>query len=301
MKVLTIATKNEGYFDLLIQTAEKFGYTVKVLGWGMPWKGLAWKLELYISELEKIDASEPIVCADGYDVIVVGSSVEMKTKFLRMNGPIVFSGQRYFPNQKFIQSLADKLMSNSKKKTLGNTEGLVDYSRPCSGLFAGYAGKLLLLFRELISIEKKEKIGNDQILLNIYYLQNPASIGIDIHCDLFQNLWRTESGLYGKFSIDNKMSEIEIFKRGNEYRIKNKYFQTEPCFLHAPFNLDMGSVLAQLNLNPKKLRFGKGWNYAKYSLFYFVKRGIKFFWKEITITLLIILFLSCLFIYMLRQ
>jgi hypothetical protein len=301
VKILTIATKNEGYFDLLNQTAEKYGYEIKVLGWGLPWQGLAWKLELYISELEKTDESEPIVCVDGYDVIVVGPSEEMKEKFLRMNCPVVFSDQRYFPHQKFIQSLADRLMSNNKTKTIGNTEGTVDYGRPCTGLFAGYAGNLLALFRELIRIEKKEKIGNDQILLNIYYLQNPASIAIDMHCELFQNLWRTESGLYGKFSIENKKSEIEAVKKGNETRIKNKYLHTEPCFLHGPFNLDMGSVFTQLKLNTKKLRLEKGWHYAKYSLFYFFKQGIRFFWKEISITVLIILFLGCLFMYMRRQ
>jgi hypothetical protein len=301
MKILTVATKNEGYLDLLIQTAEKFGFEIKVLGWGMPWKGLAWKLELYISELEKIDGGEPIVCVDGYDVIVVGSSAEMKAKFLRMNNPVIFSGQRYFPRQKFIQSLADMLMSNSKKKTFLETGGLFDYSRPCTGLFTGYAGSLLLLFRELIKIEEKEKIRNDQILLNVYYLQDSASIAIDYHCDIFQNLWRTESGLYGKFSADNKMSDIEVIRIGSEYRIRNKYFNTEPCFLHAPFNLDMGSVLAQLNLNPTKLGFRKGWSYSKYSLFYYAKRGVKFFWKEIALTFLIILFLAFLFMYIRRK
>jgi hypothetical protein len=298
MKILTIATKKEGYLDLLIQTAEKFGYELKLLGWGLPWKGLAWKLELYISELEKIDGGEPVVCVDGYDVIVVGSSEEMKNKFIKMNSPVIFSGQRYFPMQKFIQSLADKLMSNDKRQKFGKTGDPIDYSRPCTGLFTGYAGDLLLLFRELIRIEGKEKIGNDQILLNIFYLRNPASIRIDYHCDLFQNLWRTESGLFGKFYPENRKSDIEIIGEGNEYRIKNKYFNTEPCFLHAPFNLDIGPVLVRLNLNPKKLSFGKGLHYSKYSLFYYTKRGIKFFWKEIAITILIIILLSFLFTYM---
>ena len=301
MKILTIATKNEGYLDLLIQTAEKSGYELILLGWGMPWKGLAWKLELYIAELEKIDGDEPIVCVDGYDVIVVGSPEEMKSKFLRMNSPVIFSGQRYFPKQKFIQSLADKLMSNNKKTTFAKTADPIDYSRPCTGLLTGYAGDLLFLFRELISIGRKEKIGNDQILLNIYYLQNPASIEIDHRCDLFQNLWRTESGLFGKFSIENKMSDITVIRNGNEYRIRNKYFDTEPCFLHAPFNLDISSVLTQLNLEPKKLSFGKGWHYSKYSLFYYAKRGIKFFRKEIAITLIIIFLFVVLFAYLHRQ
>jgi hypothetical protein len=297
MKILTIATKEEGYLNLLTKTAGKYGYELKVLGWGKSWKGLAWKLDLYISELEKIDKDEAVICVDGYDVIVVGSSVEMKAKFLKMDSPVIFSGQRYFPRQKFIRSLADKLMSNSKKTTFGKTGSLSDYSRPCTGLLTGYAGQLLLLFRELIRIEGKEKIGNDQILLNIFYLRNPASIVIDYRCELFQNLWRTESGFYGKFSVENKKSEIEVIKKGNEYRIKNKYFNTEPCFLHAPFNLDMASVLNQLKLDPKKLSFGKGWSYSKYSLFYYAKRGVRFFWKEITIALLIILFFTFLFLY----
>jgi hypothetical protein len=292
MKILTVATKNEGYLDLLIQTAKKYRYEIKLLGRGLSWKGLAWKLELYITALEKIDEGELVVCVDGYDVVVVGPSEEMKTKFLSMNSPVIFSGQRYFPRQKLLRSLADKLMSNNKKISFGKTAGLSDYSRPCTGLFIGYAGRLLFLFKELIRIEEKEKIGNDQILLNIYYLRNPSSIGIDFHCDLFQNLWRTENGLYGKFSIENKNSEIEVMKKGDEHRIKNKYFNTEPFFLHAPFNLDIGSVLARLNLDSKKLSFGKGWSYSRYSLLYYIKRGIKFFWKEIVITFLIIVFLT---------
>jgi hypothetical protein len=272
------------------------GYELKVLGWGMPWEGLAWKLDLYLAELEKTDSGEPVICVDGYDVIVVGSSAEMKTKFLKMNRPVIFSGQRYFPKQKFIRSLADRLMSNSRNKAFNNTGDPFDYSRPCTGLFAGYAGNLLLLFRELVSIEKKEKIGNDQILLNIYYLQHPASIGIDFHCDLFQNLWRTEWGLFGKFSME-RMSDIEVFEKGNEYRIRNKHFNTEPCFLHAPFNLDIGELLARLNLHSKKLSLERGWNYSRYSLLYYVKRGIRFFWKEIVISVLIILFLILFFLY----
>jgi hypothetical protein len=303
MKILTIATENEGYLDLLVQTAEKFDYELKVMGWGMEWKGLAWKLELYISELEKIEGSEQVVCVEGYDTVVVGSSTEMRTKFLMMKSPVIFSGQRYFPRQKIIRSLADKLMSNNKKGEILKTEGLSDYNRPCTGLFTGYAGNLLLLFRELIKIEQVQKIGNDQILLNIYYLQNPDSIKIDDRCELFQNLWRTGSGLFGKFLLDDKNSDINVIFKGAQFRIENKYFRTEPCFLHAPFNLDISSVLEQLKLQPKKLSLRKGWNYSKYSLFYYAKRGMKFFWKEIVLAVLIIGFIVSIFMYIrvLRQ
>ena len=71
--------------------------------------------------------------------------------------------------------MADKLMSDSHHHFIKNQvdDGIYDYSRPCMGLLIGYAGKLLGLFNAMLEIENEENIGNDQILLNKYYLKNP--------------------------------------------------------------------------------------------------------------------------------
>lgn len=293
MKILTIATSAEGYFPLLALTAKSHGYDLKVLGWQKPWKGLAWKLNLYQAELERMDPQEPVVCVDGYDVVVVGTAEELHSKFLAMNSPLVFSGQRYFPRQKFMRSLADKLMSNDSKATIGQNGKDGDYSRPCTGLLMGYAGHLQRLFQDLLEIERKENIGNDQILLNIYHLRHPGSIQLDDRCELFQNLWRTEGGLlYGRILLEGRHCEIELLEESGEHRIRNKQFKTTPCFLHAPFNLDMGPVLTKLHLNPPTLSFEKNWHYGRYSLAYYLGRGLRFFAKELSLLFLAMLFLS---------
>jgi len=209
MKILTVATKEEGYFGLLRQTAGELGYTLEVLGWNEKWQGFHRKIIWYAEALAGIPADEAVVCVDGYDVVVVGPAEEMHKNFIKMNAPIVFSGQRYFPSRKWMRHLADKVMSNRKKNTIGTSNQIFDYSRPCTGLFAGYAGALHGLFLQLTELNHKEHINDDQVLLNIYYLRHPGSIILDSRCELFQNLWRTERGLYGSISPASKNSEID--------------------------------------------------------------------------------------------
>ena len=47
MKVLTFATKCEGYFDLSIRIAQRLDYKVKVLGWGIFWTSLLFYWDNY--------------------------------------------------------------------------------------------------------------------------------------------------------------------------------------------------------------------------------------------------------------
>lgn len=280
MKIFTIATKAEGYFDLLNQTADRWGYDLHVLGWQQTWKGFAWKLELYIEALKKLPADEAIICVDGYDVVVMAPAKEMYQKFKKLNHPIVFSGQRYFPNQRWIQKLADQVMSNNLSKTIGKgSDNLKNYSRPCMGLLIAYAGNLLLLFQNLMAIESKKSLNDDQTLLNIYFLNHPDSIHLDHQCIMFQNLWRTRGRIYGKVSPYDSNAEIEVFydKGLESMRVRNKQYNTTACFIHAPFNLDMGLLLNELNLNPPKINFKKGWNYWKYSIIHHIKRALRLY------------------------
>ncbi len=277
MKILTIATKAEGYFNLLEETAQKWGYDLKVLGWEEEWKGFSWKLALYVGAFKNLPPDEPVICVDGYDVIAIAPAEEMLTKFKDFNQPIIFSGQRYFPNQKWLQYLADQVMSNDLVKVINEKSAdTKDYSRPCMGLLIGYAKDLYLLFQRLLEIESQKSLNDDQTLLNIYYLQNPHSIQLDIHCVLFQNLWRTRGGIYGKISSKDKNAEVEVFYDSTikAHRTRNKTFQTTACFLHAPFNLDMSMLLEEIQLNPPSVSFEKGWSYWKYSIMHHVKRAL---------------------------
>ena len=281
MKLFTVATKEEGYYSLLKQTALENGFSLKTLGWNDTWKGFAWKIDLYLQELKNCQAGEPVVCVDGYDVVVIGDAEEVYNKFIEIGHPILFSGQRYFPSQKRIQRLSDQLMSNSKTYNIGDINEHLDYRRPCMGLLIGYAENLITLFEQLQKIEREEKIGNDQILLNMFYLNNPNQIKIDSECKIFQNLWRTRGGFYGKTTSKDEKCEVELYfdKYKSSKRFRNKKHKTLPCFLHGPLNLDMGLLLSEIDISAPKLNIMKGIHYWKYSISYYIKRAIPFFIK----------------------
>lgn len=278
MKIFTIATREEGYYALLKQTALENGFSFNTLGWNHSWKGFAWKIDLYLEELKKCSPEEPVVCVDGYDVIVVGTAEETYDKFMQTGHSIIFSGQRYFPSQKYIRKIADQVMSNHKTHNIGAINDHLDYSRPCMGLLIGYANNLIALFEQLQKLEHERKIGNDQILLNMYYLENRNQIKLDTDCNIFQNLWRTRGVIYGKITSKDKACEVEICTdaQSNLTRVRNKKYKTLPCFLHGPFNLDMSMLLNEIGIPAPRLQISKGLHYWKYSINYYIKRAIPF-------------------------
>lgn len=184
--------------------------------------------------------------------------------------------------------MADQLMSNSKQRRVGETEERFDYSRPCMGLLIGYAAPLQQLFQALIQLEQQERVGNDQILLNIYYLQHPDAFALDRRCVLFQNLWRTTGGLYGSIHLGAPTCDIEVVSTAQGLRVRNTITDTWPCLIHAPLNLNMDPVVRALQLEPPPRPLQKGWHYWQYSLWHYVSRGILFFGREILLVLLVL-------------
>ena len=281
MKILTVATHEEGYYTALKRTAGENGFSLATLGWNQAWKGLAWKIDLYLEALRKCNAQEPVLCVDGYDVVVVAKAEEVRLKFDEIGQPVLFSGQRYFPNQKWVQKISDQLLSNSRSHNIGDIKKGFDYSRPCMGLLIGYPENLIALFEDLQKIEHSQQIGNDQILLNMYYLKHPDQIHLDTECRIFQNLWRTRGGLYGAISSKDKHCEVEVYQPVDQKfnRVRNKQFRTLPCFLHGPLNLDMYLLLKEIDIDVPKMSLKKGLHYWNYSIMYYIKRALTFFLK----------------------
>ncbi len=278
MKILTIATHTEGYFPLLEQTARLWGYDFQVLGWGRKWEGLAWKLNLYHEALAQLPPDEPVLCVDGYDVVVTGPAHEARSRFLASGYRLWFSGQRYWPNQPWMQRITDRLMTNNHAASLVRADDLKGYYRPCTGLFAGFAGDLQKLFEELLAMEAEQAVGNDQILLNLYFLNNPGAIGIDEQCTVFQNLWRTRPGIYSQISPKDSSSEVDLVRdpETGRKRVRNKRYQSLPCFVHGPFNLNMDPLLLALGFDTAKVG-NRNANYWSYSMMFYLTKALRLY------------------------
>jgi hypothetical protein len=60
-------------------------------------------------------------------------------------------------------------------------------------------------------------------------------------------------------------------------RVRNKTYHTSACFLHAPFNLDMGMLLKEINVQAPKASLSKDWHYLQYSIAHHTHRALKLF------------------------
>lgn len=80
VKVITVATHNEGYFSALKGGCEKKNVELIILGWGEKWKGFAWKYSLVVDFLKKeqLDNNNQrkflYVFVDGFDVLPIFES-----------------------------------------------------------------------------------------------------------------------------------------------------------------------------------------------------------------------------------
>jgi hypothetical protein len=112
MRTVTVATHSERYFPELKRSAQRLGYHLDVLEWGMKWRGFAMKLLLrcYVASLHP---EEIVLFVDGFDVVLLALACEMEKRFAADGRRIVFNCQnlelyslwcRYFTRRFFRSS-----------------------------------------------------------------------------------------------------------------------------------------------------------------------------------------------------
>jgi hypothetical protein len=61
MRVVTYATDARGYFAQFLESAERHGVRVEVLGWGRPWRGFGARLRAVAEFLGRLDPDEGVL------------------------------------------------------------------------------------------------------------------------------------------------------------------------------------------------------------------------------------------------
>jgi hypothetical protein len=79
-----VATKSDGYFPVLLESAQRNNINLKVLGMGMKWLGFAWKWKLVYNEIKDLDDEQMIAVIDAYDVIFLKSADYMLNKIYEL-------------------------------------------------------------------------------------------------------------------------------------------------------------------------------------------------------------------------
>jgi hypothetical protein len=270
VRALTVATKSDGYYPLLLSSADQFGYELTTLGSGEEWTGMAGKMIRYRDELSRYDPDTLVMLVDAYDVVFAAPAWEAESLFKHMQLPYLLSGQRYFASSPFIRHLADEVMGLDRSGRFLPTLGEEAYGRPCMGALMGWAGSLVILFTQLVALEDEHQTGNDQILINLFLEKHPDAAHVDRRCTIFQNLWRTRGRLpiNGVFHPSDPEAEVRVLPSG---RPENRLTGTRPQVIHGFMDLDMNPLLESLGYDTAGVKQVSGAEYFDYSIKTYLK------------------------------
>ena len=94
MKVLTVATKKQFFYNTLVESLQKHNIDLITLGLGIKYKNHLLKDKLVLEYLKNIKNSSPnevIVFIDGYDSVVTEKFHNIEKKFIDTNKNLIIS------------------------------------------------------------------------------------------------------------------------------------------------------------------------------------------------------------------
>ena len=91
MHIVTVATKNEGYFNVLVESCRRNGGNLEVLGWNTEWKGFLYRIKLMNDYLQKLNDEEIVCFIDAYDVVILQPFSKIETLFRKSGKKILLS------------------------------------------------------------------------------------------------------------------------------------------------------------------------------------------------------------------
>lgn len=219
LHIYTVATHPDPALDNLIDSCNKCGFGIHVLGLSNKWQGFGnkWLWTAEYIRLQKLPDDAIVVFLDAYDVLAVANAEEIINKFLVFNARVVFSAERgCHPDADVSHRFPD---TSSSFKYLN------------SGGAIGYVGDLLKVIDEI----NFTTTDDDQRGFINYFLSNPGRIILDYECALFLSLFGVEQN---EVQVDSSSGRVKLLGAKNQ-----------PCFIHGN-----GPSVTLLNIVHKQLR-----------------------------------------------
>lgn len=270
VKLITVATHKEGYMNWLELSCQRYSTPLTVLGFGEKWQGFAWRFNLVLDYLKKLDSNELVCFIDAYDVLLLRPLEEIEKYYNKIidltNKKIIIAHDISITP---IVSVLSHLIFGKCKNTSIN-----------AGTYIGKRNDIIVMLEEITLICKPSD--DDQLLITQYINSNPHIFYIDSDNLLFLTINHPAKDI-----LDNK--DIHINNNILEY-MGNK-----PFFVHGNGNAILNNLIKKLNYdisekNINNLSFSYIKNIiikAKYYIFMIIKK----IYFEIILLITIILFL----------
>lgn len=237
MQIITVATHNEGYLDLLKKSCKRNGHKLKILAWGegKNWKGNISKFRYLIEYLKKQDPNEIIMVLDAFDTMVLADSKEIEKKFRNSNKKFICGTEKVNDfTKKIAAERFNKLVNVPYKKTP------TGYDYLCSGTIISYAGYAVKIYEKCLENNKGEE--SDQVALVKIYLTSNL-IDVDWKNEIFFTTTAFNYPKLGHMDFFNPRQYEDIYFFKN--RIYNKDTNSFPVVIHLTANGDLCRYFAK--------------------------------------------------------
>jgi hypothetical protein len=280
MKVITVATHPDRYYESLLDSAKKNNIDITVLGMGEKWQGFGWKFTKMIEFLEKVNMNEIVMFIDAYDVIFLDNGQKIEEKFLeikRKNNFKILIGVDLISKSKFHSYTYKKIFSSNNPHNIN------------SGVYIGYAKDI---YDVLTNIKKNNDLNNtdDQKLFIMEHNKDNSIFYFDKKNEIILNIFGNL--ITGK--LDFNSFDFYLIENNNGVKIFNKKNNTYPMVLHGPGNTNLDDIILKYNY---KLTKKNNDSRIKYSI-RAINNYYKYFIKEIFI---LVIFIVLLILYFLNK
>ena len=266
--VITLATKNEGYYEALKISAKRNNINLITLGWGQKWTGFMMKINLIKEYLNNLDDNDIVVCSDAYDVLIFQDADTIINKFKSFNKPIILS----------IDGKANSLLQIWFQSRVFDKCNNIHI---CAGLYMGYVWALKLLFNHMCKYNDCSNKNNDDQIMLTNTCNNSSFYNKYMAIDYDSLIFYTTFGGYGLINFDYTPG-INSDIINNKLIIKKT--KQEPSFVHGPADTNIDLLIKVYDLHTNKNQRDK----LSKAIIYVKPNYYKYYINDALILLLII-------------
>ena len=227
MKLVTVATHSQSYFPFLLESCNRYGAELVVLGFNQPWQGYNQKNLLMKEYLDTLAPDEIVCFIDAYDVLLLRPLEDLENLFVNFNK---ITGAR------IIVGCDQKATGEKIGPVVRLYFGACNNKYVNSGTYIGYAADLHEMMTYIMNEVSDDVKADDQIMIRKY-----CSATKSVHIDCDRIFFLTLVG-GAQFPLNHPNINIVIDPHSHELHFNN----IRPFLVHGAGNINMMKLVEAL-------------------------------------------------------
>ena len=231
MKLVTVATHSQSYFPFLLESCNRYGAELVVLGFNQPWQGFNHRNILMKEYLESLPPNEVVCFIDAYDVLLLRPLEDLEDLFVNFNK---ITGARII--------VGCDLTIHGNATLFGRFYfGACNNKYINAGTYIGYASDLNEMVTYSLNKISDDVKADDQVILRKY-----CSATKNVHIDCDRIFFLTFAG-YKHMPFPLKHPKVNIVIDPDSHDLY--YNNIRPFFVHGVGKINMINLLEALGYN----------------------------------------------------